>query len=135
MWNFIAYLLVWGSFHYSKKQVIKEYVAAYQKSGDTFDNIKGYVVWADNNEKVTTDEAKYATFKKLSKAEANQLSQDLQDAGASDNQYVKKVGQKFLIFPNYRIALKPLNLTIKTNVNKVDILLNKKKVAVSDSED
>lgn len=59
----------------------------------------------------------------------------MQDAGASDNQYVKKVGQKFLIFPNYRIALKPLNLTIKTNVNKVDILLNKKKVAVSDSED
>ena len=127
--------VVWGSFHYSKKQVIKEYVAAYQKSGDTFDNIKGYVVWADNNEKVTTDEAKYATFKKISKAEANQLSQDLQDAGSSNNQYVKKVGQKFLIFPNYRIALKPLNLTIKTNVNKVDILLNKKKVAVSDSED
>lgn len=105
--------------------MIKEYVAAYQKSGDTFDNIKGYVVWADNNEKVTTDEAKYATFK--NSAEANQLSQDLQDAGASDNQYVKKVGQKFLIFPNYRIALKPLNLTIKTNVNKVDILLNKRK--------
>lgn len=127
--------VVWGSFHYSKKQVIRDYVAAYQKSGDTFDNIKGYIVWADNNEKVTTDEAKYATFTKLSTSEADKLSRDLINADASDDAYVKKIGRKFLIFPNYRIALKPLDLTIKTNVDKVDILLNKKKVALSDSTD
>lgn len=127
--------VVWGSFHYSKKQVIRDYVSAYQKSGDTFDNIKGYIVWADNNEKVTTDEAKYATFSKLSKTEADKLSSELEKADASDDAYVKKIGHKFLIFPNYRIALKPLNLTIKTNVNKVDVLLNKKKVAISDSDD
>lgn len=82
--------VVWGSFHYSKKQVIRDYVAAYQKSGDTFDNIKGYIVWADNNEKVTTDEAKYATFTKLSTSEADKLSRDLINADASDDAYVKK---------------------------------------------
>lgn len=108
--------------------MIRDYVSAYQKSGDTFDNIKGYIVWADNNEKVTTDEAKYATFSKLSKTEADKLSSELEKADASDDAYVKKIGRKFLIFPNYRIALKPLNLTIKTNVNKVDVLLNKRKL-------
>ena len=92
--------VVWGSSHYSKKQVIRDYVAAYQKSGDTFDNIKGYIVWADNNEKVTTDEAKYATFTKLSTSEADKLSRDLINADASDDAYVKKIGRKFLIFPN-----------------------------------
>lgn len=97
--------VVWGSFHYSKKQVIRDYVSAYQKSGDTFDNIKGYIVWADNDEKVTTDEAKYATFSKLSKTEADKLSSELKKADASDDAYVKKIGHKFLIFPNYRIAL------------------------------
>lgn len=60
------------------------------KSGDTFDNIKGYIVWADNNEKVTTDEAKYATLTKLSTSEADKLSRDLINADASDDAYVKK---------------------------------------------
>ncbi len=127
--------LVWGSFHYSKKALIEKYTTAYQQSGDTFDNIKEYVVWADTDKQVTTAQAQYASFTKLSKKEAQQLAKTLETADSSADSYVKKVGRKFLFFPDYRVALKPMSLTIKTNVNKVDVLLNEKKIAVSDSED
>ncbi len=127
--------LVWGSFHYSKKALIEKYTTAYQQSGDTFDNIKEYVVWADTDKQVTTAQAQYASFTKLSKKEAQQLTKTLETADSSADSYVKKVGRKFLFFPDYRVALKPMSLTIKTNVNKVDVLLNEKKIAVSDSED
>lgn len=127
--------LVWGSFHYSKKALIEKYTTAYQQSGDTFDNIKEYVVWADTDKQVTTAQAQYASFTKLSKKEAQQLTKTLENADSSADSYVKKVGRKFLFFSDYRVALKPMSLTIKTNVNKVDVLLNEKKIAVSDSED
>ena len=127
--------LVWGSFYYSKKHFIEKYVSAYCQSGDTFENIKEYVVWSDTNQQVTNDQAQYTAFPKLSKREVQKLLETLEKANSSDNSYVKKVGRKFLFFPDYRVALKPMSLTIKTNVNQVDVLLNKKKIAISDSED
>ena len=131
----LVLFLVWGSFHYSKKHLIEEYVSAYRQSGDTFENIKGYVVWSDTNQQVTNDQAQYTMFTKLSKSEAQKLSETLEKADSSDDSYIKKVGRRFLFFPAYRVALKPMSLTIKTNINQVDVLLNEKKVAVSDSED
>ena len=85
--------LVWGSFHYSKKALIEKYTTAYQQSGDTFDNIKEYVVWADTDKQVTTAQAQYASFTKLSKKEAQQLTKTLETADSSADSYVKKVGR------------------------------------------
>ena len=127
--------IIWGSFYYSKFYAIERYVAAYQASGNTFENIKGYLVWSDTGEQVTSDEAKYTNFTALNHSEAKQLTKELQAANASAERFVKRVGNRWLIFTDYKIALKPLSLNIKTNVDKVDILLNGKKVSTSDSDD
>lgn len=135
--SFMALLLVfgiWGGFHYSKASVIKRYVAAYSRSGSSFENIKEYLVWSDNKERVTNDQAKYARFSGLNQADAQQLTETLETAEPGDDLYVTRVGRKFLVFPDYRIAMKPLSLTIKTNIEGLDILLNKKKVSTSDSD-
>ena len=126
--------LGWGGFYYSKYQVINRYVAAYSKPGKTFENIKGYVVWSDTEKQITTEEAQYTKFNRLSNSSAQKLTKQLRSANASDSFYLKNIGHTFLIFPKYRIAMKPLRLTIKTNVKKTDILLNEKEVATSNSD-
>lgn len=125
---------VWGGFHYSKASVIKRYVAAYSRSGSSFENIKEYLVWSDNKERITNDQAQYARFSRLSQADARQLTETLKTAEAGDDLYVTRVGRKFLVFPDYRIAMKPLSLTIKTNVEGLEVFLNQKKVGASDSD-
>lgn len=95
----LVLFLVWGSFHYSKKHLIEEYVSAYRQSGDTFENIKGYVVWSDTNQQVTNDQAQYTMFTKLSKSEAQKLSETLEKADSSDDSYIKKWGEDFSFSP------------------------------------
>lgn len=127
--------LVWGFIHYSKGHVIDRYIAARSlKKGDTFDNIKEYLVWADTKEKITFDEAKYADFDRISSSDKDTVKEELKSATSSDEVYVTSVGRRFFFFPDYKIAMKPLSLTITTNVNGMDILLNNKKVTTSDSE-
>ncbi|MEW6857829.1 hypothetical protein ABG751_10640 [Streptococcus iniae] len=115
--------------------MVNRYVKARSSQKATpFENIKGYLVWSDNNEQITNDEARYTNFDILDKSQREELATELKKATANDDVYVKSVGRKFFIFPDYRIAVKPMALTIKTNVPDVDILLNRKKVTVSTSE-
>lgn len=129
-------LVAFGSYFYSKKGTVNRYLEARsQTSGPVFENIKEYLIWDDTNEKITSDQARFAYFKRLSKGEKAKLEEQILSADAQDEWYLKNVGYKFLVFPDYRIAIKPKTLTLKTNVPKVDLLLNNKKVATSDSED
>ncbi|MBJ8350180.1 zinc ribbon domain-containing protein [Streptococcus zalophi] len=132
----IFILGVAGFSYYSKDASIDRYITARGKDGDVFENIKPYIVWADDNTIISMNDAKYTTFTKLeNQEEKDALKKELQEADASANLYVKSVGSKFGIFPDYKIAVKPMSLTIKTNVNKMDILLNDKKVVQSNSDD
>lgn len=127
--------IVSGGFYYSKANLANRYVKARSsKKATTFENIKEYLVWSDNNEQVTNDEAQFAQFEALDKAQQKEVAADLKQASSSDDMYIKSVGRKFLLFPDYRVAIKPMSLTIKTNVPNVDILLNKKKVTSSNSD-
>lgn len=129
-------LIAFGYFYYSKSAVINRYLAAKSKtSGGSFENIKAFLVWDDTNEIVTNDQAAYANFKPIQKSEVSLLKKTLQTATSSDQLYMKSVGRRFLIFPDYRVAMKPMTLILKTNVPNVDLLLNQKKVATSNSED
>lgn len=49
----IAVLLIaWGGFYYSKANQMNRFINAYKKSnGDTFENIKEYLVWSDTKNK------------------------------------------------------------------------------------
>lgn len=131
----ILILVAVGAYFSSKSAVIHNYVSARSsKQGTTFENIKEYFVWADTNKKVTNDQAQYAKFEKFNRNELKSQENKLKNASSNDDFYVKSVGRKFLIFPDYRIAIKPIQLEIKTNVPSVDIMLNQKLVARSDSE-
>lgn len=128
-------LLSLGFFYFSKGQVLSRFVAARSRtSGQAFDNIKEYMVWSDTGESITNDEANYANFEPLSKSEARKLGQEIKEGNKNDSMYLKRVGSRLGIFPDYRIANKPMSLTLKTNVPKLDVLLNQKKVATSNSD-
>lgn len=133
--SFFLLLLLFGAFHYSKGNRINTYLKARSAtSGPVFENIKEYLVWEDTNEQITNDEARFTHFRRYNQKELAQKAKELKEAGPESPIQVVSVGRRFLIFPDYRIALKPMDLTIQTNVPQVDVLLNQKKVAVSDSE-
>lgn len=126
---------LWGSLHYSKTATLDRYIRARSASGNTFENIKEYMVWDDTNELITNDEAQYTKFARLkTKASQRSLRSKLLMADSSDTVYLKRIGSRFFFFPDYRLAMKPLKLKLKTNVSDLDVLLNDKKVATSNSE-
>lgn len=52
----------------------------------------------------------------------------------TSNLYVAKVGRTLLIFPKYKIVVKPVFLTITSSVKGSDILINDKKIAKVDNK-
>ncbi|EMB72316.1 zinc ribbon domain-containing protein [Streptococcus mutans] len=133
--SFFVLFGLWGSIHYSKAATLDRYLKARSASGHTFENIKEYMVWDDTNELITNDEAQYTKFSRLKTSlKKRSLRQKLLSAKASDKLYLKSIGHKFFFFPDYRLAMKPLKLTLKTNVSGLDVLLNGKKIATSDSD-
>lgn len=131
----IISILALGGFYYSKNSVIDRYVKARsQKSGPVFENIKEYLVWSDTKETITNDEASFAEFSRLEKSQIQEVKEALQSADQSDDQYLVSTGRHFGIFPDYHIAMKPMSLTIKTNLPDEDILLNQKFVTRSHSD-
>ncbi|WP_373809053.1 zinc ribbon domain-containing protein [Streptococcus ferus] len=126
---------LWGGYFFSKSSVLDRYLTARSQSNVKFEDIKEYLVWDDTNQVIASDEASYTKFSPVtSKSKQEELRIKLLTATPKDNMYLKSVGRRFGIFPDYRIALKPLSLTVKTNLSGVDILLNQKKIATSDSD-
>lgn len=131
----ILSILALGGFYYSKTSVIDRYVKARsQKSGPVFENIKEYLVWSDTKETITNDEATFAEFSRLDKSQVKEVKEALKSADQSDDQYLVSTGRHFGIFPDYHVAMRPMSLTIKTNLKDEDILLNQKFVTRSDSD-
>lgn len=52
----------------------------------------------------------------------------------NSNLYITKVGRTLIFFPKYKIAFKPVFLTLTSNVKGADILINGKKIAKTDNE-
>ncbi|MGT2933730.1 zinc ribbon domain-containing protein [Streptococcus catagoni] len=131
----VLFSLGFGAYYYSKTTFINRYLQARSShSASAFENIKEYLVWADTGEKITNDQARFANYKPLKKEEISQTAIKLKRATSKDELYITSVGRKFFLFPDYRVAVKPITLTMETNVPDVDILLNQKKVATSTSE-
>lgn len=137
LWGALALLLlgfVWGNYHYSKGQVLNRYLQARQTEGDIVDAVKPYLVWADTKDYLTVDEGRRANFSRLTANESKALRQNILSAKEGDAMFMTRIGTKYWIFPDYRLALQPLSLTLKTNLADVDLLLNDRQVARSDSE-
>lgn len=130
----LAFGYGWGGSHYSKNSVLNRYLSARQSDGDIAAAIKPYVVWADSKEYITMDEGRLASFSPLTDEERQVLKQEILNGQEGDQVFMTNIGTKFWIFPDYRIAYQPLALTLKTNVADMDLLLNDKRVARSDSE-
>lgn len=137
-WIFVTIgLLIFslGSFYFSKGQVLNRYLLARQSDGNVLEAIKPYIVWADTKVYITMDEGRRANFPRLSAEEAESLRQTILSADEGDGLYLTAIGRKFWVFPDYRLAHAPINLTIKTNLKGADILLNDKVIATSDKDE
>ncbi|MFC3927344.1 zinc ribbon domain-containing protein [Streptococcus caprae] len=128
--------VILGYTYFSKSAFIDRYLKARQEEKMTFEDLKPYLVWSDTKELITMEEANYATFKPLA-ADVNleSMKSELLAADKNNDFYLVKVGTRFGIFPDYRLAVKPVSLTIHTNIDKADILLNNKMLAKADSAD
>lgn len=126
---------IWGSFQFSKGRLVDHYLSLRAAADGRFEDIKEYLVWDDTNEVMTSDEARFTRFPAIkSKQKRQQLKKQLLTASSHDDMYLKSVGRRFGLFPDYRVALKPLTLKVKTNLAGVPIFLNQKKLTTSDSE-
>lgn len=126
--------LVAGELYFSKHRLVEAYIALRQDKNQSLDDLKAYWVWADTGDYVTLEEAKYATITPISAKEAEQLKKELLSADETAPFYVTKVGKRLGLFADYRIAMQPMRLTLRTNLSDMDLLLNGKKVARSTSD-
>jgi len=67
----------------------------------------------------------------------NNQAANLKNGGVenqSSNLYITKVGRTLIFFPKYKIAFKPVFLTLTSNVKGADILINDNKITKVDSD-
>lgn len=70
-------------------------------------------------------------------SDLNSQATSLKNGGAenqSSSLYITKIGRTLIFFPKYKIAFKPVFLTVNSNVKGADILINGNKVTKVDSE-
>lgn len=125
---------VWGSIYFSRAQVLERYLTVRQQSGELAERVKPYVVWADTTDYLSLEELSWAKFPQLTPEQAEALRDDILSNQPGDDLYMTNIGSKFWIFPDYRLAMKPLTLTLKTNIKGAQLTLNDRQVGVSDSD-
>lgn len=125
---------IWGSLYFSRAQVLERYLMVRQQEGDMAELVKPYLVWADTSEYLSMDELRSGHFPTLTADQAAALKEQILSSDRNDALYMTTIGSKFWIFPDYRLAMKPLSLTLKTNIPDAQLTLNDRQVAVSDSD-
>ncbi|SUN77957.1 signal peptide [Streptococcus macacae NCTC 11558] len=91
-----------------------------------FNKALEYEVWSDNKKPIKASELKYRNSKENRRVKLNDL--------VTDDKKMKNVGRKFLIFPDWRVAVKPSSAEISINTKDLDLYINNKKVAKTDSD-
>ncbi|GAA3193633.1 zinc ribbon domain-containing protein [Lentilactobacillus kefiri] len=125
--------ITYGEYYYSKASTLKRAVTAVKNNQS---DLHDYFYTTDPNLKLTN-----ATLQPLTKY-FNQnpdkllsFKTQLSGVGTFDNQKFsyQKDGQKFLIFPNWNIKVKPVYVTLTVNKKNAQIKENTTKIAVSNT--
>jgi hypothetical protein len=112
----LALLIAYGSYYYSQDQTSERFTEDYNDVGNIDkSNMENYI-WEDSHEALSKSDLK------LKPNLPKKLKKDAQLPGSS----LVRQGSHFLIFPKYKIALKPQEMQITTNAKGVEILVNGK---------
>lgn len=132
---FVAILAIsgitYGEYYYSKASTLKRAVAAVKNNQS---DLHDYFYTTDPNLKLTNSKLQPLTkYFNQNPDKLLSFKTQLSGLGTFDNHRLsyQKDGQKFLIFPNWKIKVKPVYVTLTVNKKNAQIKENATKIAVS----
>ena len=111
-----------GTNYYSKESVAKRYNSAVRKS---FNEALKYQVWSDNYKDITEKDLKYTDTKKATVAVSAEE--------ALNGAHLEEVGKELLIFPKWRVVVKPASADITSHASGLVISVNGKTLGTTNS--
>lgn len=111
---------MYGSQYFSQQAVAERYLQAVKENPSKA--IEEYEVWSDTKASITKNDIRYLNVDQRQSVK----SDDLLDDGN-----MVQAGNQFLVFPNWKVAVKPVSATIAVNTKGLSVSLNGKEVEKS----
>lgn len=111
---------MYGSQYFSQQAVAERYLQAVK--AEPSKAIEEYEVWSDTKAPITKNDIRYLNVDQRQSVK----SDDLLDDGN-----MVQAGNQFLVFPNWKVAVKPVSATIAVNTKGLSVSLNGKEVEKS----
>lgn len=141
----LAILYFAGDYLTSPERLVKGFTDAVKASDE--EKMAGYLSFHGDDKKITGEDLKVLTsylkenpdVQRSMLLELDKQSKNVDSANAfisvSDTMVNLDEGKGFLFYDTYELVVEPIFITISTNVEGADILVNGKKAATSDSDD
>ncbi len=114
---------IYGNQYFSREAVAQRYLKV---ANSNFDKALEFEVWSDTEKPIKKSELTYRNSKETRTVTMDKLT--------SDASQMKKVGNKFFIFPDWRVAIKPASAKISINTKGLELFINDKRVTKADSD-
>lgn len=108
--------------YFSQEAVVENYLKV---AGKNFNKAITYEVWSDTKKEITKSDLKYTNTDMVKVTTRKALL-----SGSA----MTKVGQKYLIFPDWRVSINPVSAKVKSNTKGLSIAINGKTWQTTDSE-
>lgn len=113
---------IYGNQYFSREAVAERYLKA---ANHSFTKALAFEVWSDTEKPIKKSELTYRNSEENRTLKMDDLT--------SDYRQLKNVGRKFLIFPDWRVAVKPVSATVSVNTKGLELFVNHKRIAKTDS--
>ncbi len=117
---FIVFYFI-GSQYFSRQSVVNRYIEASHQGPQA---VLKYQVWADDNRGISPADLAYADQGKIQMPTQKEVF---------EGSAMRNVGHTLLIFPDWKVVVKPASATLKTNTSGLDLTINGHKVGTSQS--
>lgn len=117
----LAYYMTYQKF-FSRQAVMDKYISLATQDGK---KAMEYQVWSDTYKSIKSSELKYTDMDAIYYPKTS--------SKLWGNDGMRKVGQKYLIFPDWKVLIHPVNATVNSNTKGLDLEVNGKKWTKTDS--
>ncbi|MGT2923957.1 zinc ribbon domain-containing protein [Streptococcus caviae] len=114
---------IYGNQYFSREAVAERYLKA---ANHSFTKALAFEVWSDTEKPIKKSELTYRNSEENRTLKMDDLM--------SDYRQLKNVGRKFLVFPDWRVAVKPVSATVSVNTKGLELFVNHKRIAKTDSD-
>ncbi|MCL2654751.1 MAG: hypothetical protein FWD65_03520 [Coriobacteriia bacterium] len=108
-----------------QSSTLTRYVADYNKKGGLGSTLQDWYVWADTKKPVKAADIEVKP----------ELPKSVVATSLLPGTSMKKTGNKFLIFPDYKVVVMPQNLTVRANTAGLTLSVGQKELGASTSAD